>query len=186
RNPTQLQVSAFTSEAPRGFGLVQRSRRASDYHDFEAGYEKRPSAWIEPTSDWGAGSVDLVEIPTDNETNDDIVAFWRPAQALPAGQPFSGSYRIRWAAQPRLTPVLGRAVAPRTGPSFDGKRRIFVVDFTSTDGKVDLQQLKMDATASAGQISNLVLQPNPLTKSVRASFELDPAGAEVVELRLRL
>lgn len=185
RNPAQLQVSGFTAEAPQGFGLVQRSRRASDYHDFEASYEKRPSAWIEPTSDWGAGSVDLIEIPTDNETNDNIVAFWRPEQALPAGQPFSGSYRIRWTAQPRITPALGRAVATRTGPSFDGKRRIFVVDFSGAN-TADLQQLQMDAHASAGQLSNLVLQPNPLTKSVRASFELDPAGAEVVELRLRL
>ena len=63
-NPTQLQVSSFTSEAPRGFGLIQRSRNASDYHDLEAHYEIRPSAWIEPTSNWGAGSVQLVEIPT--------------------------------------------------------------------------------------------------------------------------
>ena len=44
RNPTQLQVSSFTSEAPKAFGLIQRSRRASDYHDLQAHYENRPSA----------------------------------------------------------------------------------------------------------------------------------------------
>ena len=44
----------------------------------------------------------------------------------------------------------------------------------------------LDAGASTGKLSNLVLQPNPLTKGVRASFELDPSGANLVELRLRL
>lgn len=184
RNPTQLQVSAFTAEAPRAFGLVQRSRRMSDYRDFEAKYELRPSAWIEPTSDWGRGSVDLVEIPTENESNDNIVAFFRPHYVLPAGKPWHASYRIRWNATPRITPSLGRATATRTGPTIDGKRRIFVVDFAGAGRTIE--GLKLDAGASAGKLSNLVLQPNPLTKGVRASFELDPSGTNLVELRLRL
>jgi glucans biosynthesis protein len=184
RNPTELQVSGFTAEAPRAFGLVQRSRRMSDYRDFEAKYELRPSAWIEPTSDWGRGSVDLVEIPTENETNDNIVAFFRPHYVLPAGKPWHASYRIRWNATPRITPAMGRATATRTGPTYDGKRRIFVVDFAGAGRTIE--GLTMDAGASTGKLSNLVMQPNPLTKGVRASFELDPAGANLVELRLRL
>ncbi len=184
RNPTQLQVSSFTSEAPRGFGLIQRSRRASDYQDFEAKYELRPSAWIQPTSDWGEGRVELIEIPTNNETNDNIVAFWTPKQVLPAGQPWHVSYRIRWGPHPNLRPSLAKVSSTRTGPSFDGKRRIFIVDFTGT-GRT-MEDLKLDVGSSAGKLSNLVLQSNPLTKSVRASFELDPADADVAELRLRL
>jgi len=184
RNPTQLQVSSFTSQAPRGFGLVQRSRRASDYHDFEARYELRPSLWIEPTSDWGEGQVELVEIPTNNETNDNIVAFWSPAYTVPAGKPWHVSYRMRWGERGRLQPALARVTATRTGPSFDGKRRIFVVEFSGTGRRID--NLKMDAGTSSGKLSNLVLQPNPLTKGVRASFELDPQDTDVAELRLRL
>ncbi|MGH8178126.1 MAG: glucan biosynthesis protein [Steroidobacter sp.] len=184
RNPTQLQVSSFTSEAPRAFGLIQRSRRASDYHDFEARYEDRPSAWIEPTSQWGQGSVELIEIPTDNETNDNIVAFWRPKHVIPAGKPWHISYRLRWNSQPKLTPALGKVTATRTGPSFDGRRRIFVVEFSGTGRSIE--GLKLDAGASAGKLSNLVLQSNPLTKGVRASFELDPGDADVTELRLRV
>lgn len=184
RNPTQLQVSSFTSQAPRGFGLIQRSRRVSDYHDFEAKYEDRPSAWIEPTTDWGAGAVQLVEIPTDNETNDNVVTFWRPKGVIPAGKPWHTSYRIRWNTQPKLTPSTGKITSTRSGPSFDGKRRIFVVEFTGTGRAIE--NLKIDAGSSAGKVSNLVLQPNPLTKGVRASFELDPGGADVAELRLRL
>ncbi len=184
RNPTQLQVSSFTSEAPKAFGLIQRSRRASDYHDLEAHYEDRPSAWIEPTSRWGEGSVQLVEIPIDNEANDNIVAFWRPKHAIPAGKPWHTSYRIRWNSQLELTLALGKATATRTGPSLDGKRRIFVIEFSGIGRS--LEKLKLDAGTSAGKLSNLVLQPNPLTKGARASFELDPGDAEVAELRLRV
>jgi glucans biosynthesis protein len=184
RNPPQLQSSSFTSEAPRGFGLVQRSRRISDYHDFEARYEMRPSAWVEPVGTWGPGSVQLLEIPTNNETNDNIVAFWRPHAVLPAGKPYQIAYRVRWGKQPKLTPALGRSTSTRTGPSFDGKRRIFIVEFMGVGRTIE--GLRMDLGTSAGKVTNLVLQPNPLNKGVRASFELDPANADVAELRLRL
>ena len=36
--------------------------------DLEAQYERRPSAWIEPLGQWGDGSVQLIEIPSDSET----------------------------------------------------------------------------------------------------------------------
>lgn len=184
RNPTQLQVSSFTNEAPRGFGLVQRSRRLSDYHDLQAHYHKRPSAWVEPTSDWGAGSVQLIEIPTDRETNDNIVAMWKPKDPIPAGKPWRTTYRIRWNEQPRLPPGVGVVTATRSGPSFDGRRRLFVVDFRGAGRNIE--GLRIDVGASAGKVSNPVLQPNPLTKGIRASFELDPADAPVVELRMRV
>jgi periplasmic glucans biosynthesis protein len=183
-NPTRLEVSSFTDRAPRAFGLVQRSRRASDYQDLEARYELRPSAWIEPTSDWGQGSVELVEIPSDRETNDNIVTFWRPKEPLAAGQPWQASYRVRWTSYPRLSPNLGRAVMTRSGPSLDGKRRLFVIDFESNE--LAAADLRVDAGSSSGRLINVVLQPNPLTKGLRASFELDPSEASVAELRLRI
>lgn len=184
RNPTQLQISSFTINAPKAFGLVQRSRRLSDYHDLEARYEDRPSAWIEPTSQWGEGSVQLIEIPSNSETNDNIVAYFRPKNEIPAGKPWRASYRMRWNSQPKLTPALGKATSTRTGPTFDGKRRMFIVEYTGVGRATN--ELKIDAGASAGRLSNIVLQPNPLTKGVRASFELAPGDADVVELRMRL
>lgn len=183
-NPTQLQVSSFTSVAPRAFGLVQRSRRASDYQDLEAQYERRPSAWIEPTAEWGAGAVELIEIPSNSETNDNIIAFWRPKAIIPAGKPWHTSYRIRWSARPRVLPALGKVTVTRSGPSFDGKRRLFVIDFEGA-GKTT-EGLQIDAGTSAGKMSNLVLQPNATARGVRASFELAPGDATVAELRLRL
>lgn len=183
-NPTQLQVSSFTSVAPRAFGLVQRSRRASDYQDLEAQYERRPSAWIEPTAEWGAGAVELIEIPSNSETNDNIIAFWRPKAVIPAGKPWHTSYRIRWSSQPRVLPALGKVSVTRSGPSFDGRRRLFVIDFEGAGRAAE--GLQIDAGTSAGRISNLVLQPNPTVRGVRASFELSPGDATVAELRLRL
>nr|WP_273478808.1 glucan biosynthesis protein G [Pseudomonas poae] len=95
-NPKHLSVSNFGVENPRGFGLLQRGRDFSHYEDLDDNYDKRPSAWIEPEGDWGKGTVDLVEIPTADETNDNIVAFWSPAELPKVGEPLDVSYRLHW------------------------------------------------------------------------------------------
>ena len=95
-NPKHLSVSNFTVENPKGFGLLQRGRDFSHYEDLDDNYDKRPSAWIEPEGDWGKGSVDLVEIPTADETNDNIVAFWSPAVLPKVGEPLEVAYRLHW------------------------------------------------------------------------------------------
>jgi glucans biosynthesis protein len=95
-NPKHLAVSNFSIENPRGFGLLQRGRDFSHYEDLDDRYDKRPSAWIEPKGDWGKGSVDLVEIPTADETNDNIVAFWSPEKLPEPGQSLDVAYRMHW------------------------------------------------------------------------------------------
>ncbi|SEN35064.1 glucans biosynthesis protein [Pseudomonas sp. ok272] len=95
-NPKHLAVSNFSVENPRGFGLLQRGRDFSHYEDLDDRYDKRPSAWIEPRGDWGKGTVDLVEIPTADETNDNIVAFWSPEKLPEPGQPLDFAYRLHW------------------------------------------------------------------------------------------
>ncbi|GGJ99461.1 glucan biosynthesis protein G [Pseudomonas matsuisoli] len=95
-NPRRLSLSSYPAENPKGFGLLQRSRAFSDYEDLDDHYEKRPSAWIEPQGDWGKGRFELVEIPTPDETNDNIVAFWVPENMPKVGEPFEFSYRTYW------------------------------------------------------------------------------------------
>ena len=95
-NPKHLAVSSFSVENPRGFGLLQRGRDFSHYEDLDDRYDKRPSAWIEPKGDWGKGTVNLVEIPTADETNDNIVAFWSPEKLPEPGQPLDFAYRLHW------------------------------------------------------------------------------------------
>jgi len=183
-NPIKLQVSSFTTQQPKGFGLVQRSRQQGDFEDFDAQYERRPSAWVEPQGEWGAGSVELVEIPSGRETNDNIVAFWRPTQSLTQGHPAHFAYRIIWNAEPALPKSLGKTVASRSGASLDGKRRVFLLDFVGAGEKVD--GLRLDLNASAGRISNATLMSNGALHGLRASFEIDPRDSELIELRLRI
>ena len=95
-NPKTLQVSAFIDQSPRGFGLMQRKRDYRDFLDLESRYERRPSLWAEPIGDWGQGDVELYEIPTQLETNDNIVAFWQPKDPLKQGQSYSYVYRLHW------------------------------------------------------------------------------------------
>ncbi len=95
-NPRDLQISTFQDTSPRGFGLMQRERAFSDYQDLESRYEKRPSLWVEPIGDWGQGAVELVEIPSDREVNDNMVVFWRPHDPLRAKGEYLLSYRLHW------------------------------------------------------------------------------------------
>ncbi len=183
-NPTKLQVSTFTTQPPQGFGLVQRSRQAGDFQDLENLYERRPSAWIEPKGDWGTGAVELVEIPSGRETNDNIVSFWRTAQPLNAGHPAEFAYRLIWLAKPALPKGLGEVVATRSGASLDGKRRVFILDFVGAGEKTD--GLRLDAGASRGRIWYPALTANSAIGGLRASFELDPGDSDLVELRLRI
>jgi periplasmic glucans biosynthesis protein len=183
-NPVKLQVSTFTTQPPSGFGLVQRSRSQADFQDFDAQYERRPSAWVEPKSEWGPGSVELVEIPSGRETNDNIVAFWRPAQPLTPGHPAQFSYRISWNSEPDTPKGLGRVMATRSGASIDRKRRVFVLDIVGAGEKLD--GLRLDLAASGGKISNSTLTSNSGLHGLRASFEIDPNDADLIELRLRI
>ena len=184
-NPIKLQVSTFTTQQPKGFGLVQRSRQQSDFQDFDAQYERRPSAWVEPKGDWGPGAVELVEIPSGRETNDNIVAFWRPAQPLTPGHPAHFAYRIIWCAEPAAAQVLGqsrrhplrrqpRRQAARLFAGFRRRRR-------ESRRLAPRSQLRPPA-----EISNATLMSNSALHGLRASFEIDPRDAEMIELRLRI
>jgi glucans biosynthesis protein len=183
-NPLKLQVSTFTAQAPQGFGLVQRSRAQSDFQDIDAQYERRPSAWITPKGDWGPGAVELVEIPSGRESNDNIVAFFRPAQPLMPGHPVQFAYSITWNDEPALPKGIGKVLATRSGASIDRKRRVFLLDIVGAGEKLD--GLRLDLSASTGKISNATLVSNGELHGLRASFDIDPNNAELIELRLRI
>ncbi|WP_246160084.1 glucan biosynthesis protein [Aureimonas fodinaquatilis] len=96
KNPTELALSYFGESSPKSFGLLQRDRDFDHYQDVEARYEVRPSLIVEPLGDWGRGVVQLVEIPTESEINDNIVAFWVPEERPEAGSEYEFRYRMRW------------------------------------------------------------------------------------------
>jgi glucans biosynthesis protein len=134
--------------------------------------------------DWGPGGVELVEIPSGRESNDNIVVFWRPAHDLAPNHPAHYEYRITWLAEPALPKGMAKVMATRSGASLDGKHRVFILDFVGGGEKID--GLKLDVAASHGRISNTALVSNVALHGLRASFELDPSDADLVELRLRL
>ncbi|RKS87484.1 glucans biosynthesis protein [Orbus hercynius] len=95
-NPEKLSFSLFTMDNPKGFGLIQRDKSFDNYQDLDDHYEKRPSAWIEPENNWGKGHVELIEIPTADETNDNIVSFWVPEKQYQAGDELAVKYKITY------------------------------------------------------------------------------------------
>jgi glucans biosynthesis protein len=186
-NPRTLQVSSFTDGSPRGFGLMQRQRTLADYEDLEARYEKRPSLWVEPIGDWGEGTVTLVEIPSKQEINDNIVAFWRPKTPLKAKSEYGFTYRLHWCAQPPVSRDLARFGKLRTGATEKG--RVFVLQAAMSD---KLRAIPLDAalqgkiSTSKGTITGVLVTPDPEEAAWRLSFELQPGDEKLCELRATL
>lgn len=186
-NPKQVEISAFADTNPQGFGLMQRTRDAERYADLEAHYENRPSLWITPQEDWGDGAVELVEIPADKEIYDNIVAYWRPANAITAGSEYSFSYTMEWGDAPKGLPDVAPVLNTRIGKGFDQIKTVIAIDFaTHAMFGDDLSEIETVISANAGTVSDGVLQHNPGTGGVRLAFSLLPEDAAAVELRAQL
>jgi glucans biosynthesis protein len=194
-NPPHPTTSSFEDKSPRGFGLLQRDRDFDHYLD-GVHYERRPSLWVEPLDDWGPGSVQLVELPTDDETQDNIVAMWVPKQPAKAGSNFRLRYRLYWSADGAHEPTLARCIATRVGRGGEpGHNRPqaahkFVVEFFG-GGLVNLPYGAKPLpvlTTSTGTFSDVFTEavPDSVPGHWRAQFDFTPAGSEVVDLRLFL
>jgi glucans biosynthesis protein len=185
-NPRDLQISTFQDNNPRGFGLIQRQRDFRAYEDLEARYERRPSAWIEPIGDWGEGAVMLVEIPTKEEINDNIVTFWRPRDPLKAKGEYFSTFRIHWGSGKSMPGLPAAVVKTRVGAGPE-KTRLFVMDIVGDTLKdVPANEVRGNVWADKGKVTNVVTQPNPEIGGWRLSFQLAPEKAAAVELRAQL
>ncbi|MDF2234033.1 glucan biosynthesis protein G [Albimonas sp. CAU 1670] len=185
QNPATLQMSFFQDENPKGFGLVQRQREFAAYSDAEARYEKRPSAWVAPVQGWGKGGEMLVEIPTQSEFNDNIVSFWRPAQALEAGQTYSFDYRLYWCNLPPDDAPTARVVSTRGGRSIheDGTR-LLAVDFELGDR--GMAGLEPRAESSGAPLENVHFYGLPGGTRARVVLRFAPPVGAGAEFRLQL
>lgn len=185
-NPTRLQISSFVDTNPRGFGLMQRARKYSDFADLEAHYHDRPCLWVEPKGEWGKGSVTLVEIPADQEIYDNIVSYWRPRTPYAAGERIDLSYRLNWGLDPNLglPRVLDSAAGERL---FGNPGRVMVIDFEDSplydDGP---ESIEVRTSSPHVETTQGVLQRNPETGGLRLAFAFDPGERNHVELRAQL
>ncbi|MGX2040428.1 glucan biosynthesis protein [Methylocaldum sp. MU1018] len=185
-------TSSFVDDNPKGFGLLQRDRAFENYLD-GVNYERRPSLWVEPLDSWGPGSVQLVELPTDDEIHDNINAYWRPAEPARAGASYRLRYRLTWLADEPYPPAVARCVATRIGRGGQpGKPRPKgVYKFTVEFAGESLDPLWGDTvkaapvvTASRGEIQGAFIEPIPGTRRWRAIFDVIPGTTDPVELRL--
>jgi glucans biosynthesis protein len=186
-NPQALQISQFVDPSPRGFGFLQRDRDFASFMDDDQSFEKRPSIWNEPIGEWSAGVVQLTEIPSDNDVNDNIVAFWRPKAPLQAGQEQSYVYRQYWCWLPPERPPLAAVGTTRTGRA-GGRRRRFEVDFYDDSFKMpeEFSEMKPQISTNVGTITRVRKYFYPDRRLCRISFELDPGNETLAELRLLL
>lgn len=202
-NPRRLAVNDFRLDSPRGFGLMQRDADFDHYLDLEARYDRRPSLWVEPRDDWGPGRLELIEIPSEEEIHDNMVAFWVPDPALPetAGEetPPSGvepaypdimryEYRLYWMEPGVPSHALGRAVSTRTSRDRNGGTLRFFIDF---EGR-ELNALPADTglssrieTPDTMPVLEKQLLKNPVTGGWRLVFQIRPPKEDGVMQSLK-
>ncbi len=194
QNPARPMVNSFVTTSPRGFGLMQRDRAFTSYEDTEARYERRPSAWVRPLGDWGPGRIELLQLPTPDETHDNIAAYWVPARLPAPGTPLEFAYELSWQGDMQQRPPASWASQTRRGIGYSRLTAVekaaqvqYVIDFSGPA----LDALPADAPVKAvvsadanGRILEALTWPlnpgNGWRMTLRVQ-RLDPA--QPVELR---
>jgi glucans biosynthesis protein len=194
-NTAQLGNSYLWENNPRAFGLYQRDRSFETYQDAGAHYERRPSARVEPVGDWGQGSVRLIEAPSRLEAEDNIVAFWIPADPIKAGDEREFHYRLIWGdLLPKADAPLAHVVETRAGQggvsgvANDVKLRKFVIDFTGGELVEMPAEAKLDvvATAAGGEITSTALSKVDANGVWRLALDVMIDGQGPVELKANI
>jgi glucans biosynthesis protein len=189
QNPRRLRISAFQSPNPVGFGLLQRDRDFDHFQDLETRQEQRPSAWVAPKGEWGAGHVELVEIPTDSERHDNIVAYWVPARPQGSVEPAKFSYELRFYSDDSTLPPGGRAMATRRDRGTRDDSWRYVVDFEGAGLSAISEEIVLQGVVSSrssdgdAEILEQQVLKNPVTGGWRLVFQVRPRGGAPVDLR---
>ncbi|MDX5445348.1 MAG: glucan biosynthesis protein [Zoogloeaceae bacterium] len=192
-NPRHVRTSSFIDRNPRGFGLMQRDRNFANYEDDGVFYDRRPAVWIEPKGEWGEGSVQLVEIPTDDEIHDNIVAYWTTDKPVPAGSEPSFEYRLHWMKAPVFgDQPVGHVIATRLGragvpgqPRPEGGVK-YAIDFAGGDLASFTSEQRVVRAVVEGSNARI---DNPYAIRVvgtdywRLIFDVYPDGDAPVDLR---
>lgn len=191
-NRETLQISAFADENPRGFGFLQRTRDSGQFQDDDQHWEKHPSLWVEPIGEWGQGLVVLVEIPSDADFNQNVIAYWQPQKPLSAGSEASFAFRQFWCWSPPSKPSAAVVIQSRSGrvgstPS-NGRKRRFFVEFQGDvlDEATESNAISADISASNASISNQKIVFARKVKRARVTFDIEMGNENLSELRLQL
>ena len=194
-NPTKLQITSLSDVAPKGFGVLQRDTDFANYLDAEANYHLRPSLWVTPKKGFGKGKLEIVEIPTDSEVNDNIVAYWVPEKPFNAGENRYFEYELKTVEKQPMPYGLATVERTRQGisqlPGFETTEernvRRFVVDFTLPEGmKLNPDEVDLILDATNGKVEQARVYKVDSDKSVRVTYLVIPDGEAVVDMRMFL
>ena len=192
-NPKNTLVNSFKVRELKGFGLMQRDRRFASYEDVEAQYENRPSAWVTPQGEWGPGRVELLQLHTPDETNDNIVAYWVPDRLPAPGQPLELAYQLQWQGSNQQRPPAGWTVQSRRGRGFTDlapDETQYVVDFAGPALSSLPAAAEVKAVVSAGRHGKVMesnVYPNPASGAWRMTLRVKRLEAtQPIELRAYL
>ena len=191
-NPGTLEMDFFSTQKIQGFGLLQRDGKFSNYEDLGARYDKRPSAWVEAQGEWGQGKVVLVQLPTPDETNDNMVAFWTPKAPVTHDTPLAFAYHVSFGKSDIPQNPMGTVVNTFIG---DGNRigggqapnayRV-IVDFIggplsklSSNSPINGQVTALDG----GEILEHFVEYHEQIKGWRLSILAKPAPQKPLHLR---
>ena len=94
--PHEPRTNAYHVDGVKGFGLLQRDQNFDHYQDDNSFFDRRPSLWVEPKGDWGAGAVTLFAFPSISENVDNIACFYVTDAPAKAGQRRDIAYRLTW------------------------------------------------------------------------------------------
>jgi periplasmic glucans biosynthesis protein len=193
-NPTDVFVTSFAMPSLRGFGLMQRDRAFSSYHDLEARYELRPSAWVAPIGEWGAGRVELLQFHTPDETHDNVGAWWFPERLPAPGVPVEFAWRLTVSDRQPLPPGAWvvqsrRGHGYRDGTSPAGHLQ-YQLDFAGP-ALEGIAKDEVEAVASGNtnvRGLRVIAYPNPALPGWRVSLDferIDPRQAAELRVFLR-
>ena len=149
----------------------------------------------------GECKVELVEIPTNDETNDNIGAYWTPDQLPEAGKEMNFKYTITFSRDEDKLHAPDNAYVMQTRRSTGDVKQsnlirqpdgtvAFVVDFTGQDMKKLSPDTAVSAQASIGDNGEIVentVRYNPVTKGWRLTLRVkvkDPK--QTTEMRAAL
>ncbi len=184
-NPRRLNVTTFPLSNPRGFGLLQRNADFCSYQDLDARYDLRPSLWVEPEGDWGHGSLNLVEIPTEDADHDNIVAFWCPDKPHEENTPDKSKedprypdtlmydWKLFW--MPPASPLHDKGQVSSTRISHSGDTMTFHVDFAGDELSILPKDTGISSIVESPDFIPILekrLLNNPVSKGWRMEFKV--------------
>jgi periplasmic glucans biosynthesis protein len=189
----------FPQSKLRGFGLIQRDVQEAHFLDNEAKYHLRPSLWVEATSEWGEGDIDLLELPAEHEGIDNIATWWVPRTPIEPGKPLNFAYRVHFDSGDQTKHELAKLVAHRITRPKTSKESIEIgLDFASSSQlkrlqdhsslqarvspvRCDVEDTRLERQSDGTVTVVLVVRPNTPDDPIELAVDLVADGETLSE-----